>query len=53
MYGEGFTEKLQSVLLAIDDPTLLSALPRERLIAAANEDFDGIVKIAQDLGMVR
>jgi len=53
MFGAGFTDRLQAVLLAIDDPDLLSALPRERLIAAQNDDFDGIAKVAQELGMVR
>ncbi|MFT5232365.1 MAG: phosphonate transport system substrate-binding protein [Candidatus Krumholzibacteriia bacterium] len=52
-FGEGFTAKLQAVLLAIDDPALLSALPRRKLIAAQNEDFDGIAKVAKDLDMVR
>lgn len=53
LFGTGFTEKLQAVLLAIDDPELLSALPRERLIAATNDDFVSIAEVARQLGMVR
>ena len=34
MFGDGFTDRLQQALLAIDDPGLLTALPRQRLIAA-------------------
>lgn len=51
--GEGFTDRLQAALLAIEDPQLLSALPRNRLIAASNEEFEGIRQVAQALGMLR
>lgn len=53
IYGAGFVDKLQAVLVAIDDPALLTALPRERLISARNEDFQGILDVALELGMVR
>jgi len=52
-FGAGFTDKLQKALLAIDDPKLLAALPRDRLVAARNEDYDKIREIAQQLGMLR
>ncbi len=52
-YGAGFTDRLQQVLIAIADPALLAALPRERLITARNEDYEAIEKVARDLGMVR
>ncbi len=52
-FGAGFTDRLQQTMLAIDDPTLLAALPRERLIAATNEDFDGILQVAEALNMLR
>ena len=51
--GEGFTDRLQSALLAMDDPALLAALPRQKLIAAANEEFEGIRQVAEELGMLR
>ena len=53
MFGEGFTKKLQDTLIAVDDPALLSAFPREALIQAKSEDFDGIKKVAVDLGFIR
>jgi phosphonate transport system substrate-binding protein len=53
MFGPGFVAKLQQVLLAIDDPALLSALPREALIEARNEQFEGIEKVARELGFLR
>lgn len=52
-FGAGFTDRLQAALLAIDDPALLAALPRQRLIAADNEDFDGIRQVAESLNMLR
>ena len=52
-FGAGFTDRLQQVLIAIDDPQLLVALPRDRLISATNEAFHGIKQVAQSLGMMR
>ena len=52
-FGEGFLERLRQTLVAIDDPALLVALPRERLIPARNEDFEGIRQVAETLGMLR
>lgn len=52
-FGGGFTVKLQDVLLAIDDPELLQALPRDKLIAASNDEYEAIAAVARELGMVR
>ncbi len=52
-FGEGFTTRLQQVLLGIEDQSLLAALPREKLIAAENAEFEGIAAVARELGMVR
>ena len=53
LFGEGFIDRLQQVLVAIDDPTLLSALPRRRLIDASNEEFENIRVVAETLDMLR
>jgi phosphonate transport system substrate-binding protein len=53
VFGAGFTARLQAVLVGIEDEQLLSALPRKRLIPAANEEFSGIEAVARELGMVR
>jgi phosphonate transport system substrate-binding protein len=53
MFGAGFTQKLQDALVGITDTGLLAALPREALIPAKSEEFEGIAAIARDLGMVR
>jgi len=52
-FGEGFTQRLVSTLVSIDDPVLLRALPRDRLIPAEDADFEGIRQVALELGMVR
>ena len=49
----GALDRLQAVLVGIEDEQLLSALPRKRLIPAANEEFSGIEAVARELGMVR
>jgi len=53
LFGSGFTERLQNALVGMEDLALLSALPRERLIPAANKDFAGIEAVARELGMMR
>ena len=53
IYGAGFTDRLQAALVGIDDPALLAALPRTRLVPAANNEYDGIEAVARDLGMLR
>lgn len=52
-FGEGFVDRLQEALVSIDDPQLLAALPRERLIPASNEEFEGIRRVAEELDMLR
>ena len=52
-YGAGFTERLTRALLDISDPKLLAALPRDRLVPASNEEYEGIREIARQLDMLR
>ncbi len=52
-YGEGFTKKLQSALLAMDDTALLRAYTRDQLIPAKDEEFQGIADTAKELGLLR
>jgi phosphonate transport system substrate-binding protein len=52
-YGDGFTARLGDALISIADPSLLSALPRERLVPATNEDYNAIRDVATQLGMLR
>ena len=49
IYGEGTTEKLTQILIAIADPELLAAFSRSQLIAAQNSDYQPIVDVAARL----
>lgn len=51
--GEGLVDRLQTVLLQIEDPALLGALGRTGLVSAKNEDFAAIETVALSLDMVR
>lgn len=53
MFGDGFTGRLQTALVEMNDPNLLAAFPRKSLIPAKNEDFDGIRNVAVELGFLR
>jgi phosphonate transport system substrate-binding protein len=53
IFGEGFIDRLQTALVAIDDESLLAALPRKALIPARNGEFAGIEAVARELGMMR
>ncbi|MBK9383324.1 MAG: putative selenate ABC transporter substrate-binding protein [Planctomycetes bacterium] len=52
-FGAGFTAKLTAALLEMDEPALLAAFPRRRLVAAQNSDFEPLRSIARDLGLLR
>lgn len=53
MFEPGFTDKLQTALVAMSEPALLAAFPRSAIIEAKNEDFDGIAEIARSLDLIR
>jgi len=51
-FGEGFTDRVQAALLAMDDPELLERFPRSGFIPAKNEDYEPIKQTAQDVGLI-
>ena len=51
-WGEGFSEKVKSALLSMDDPELLASFPRKSFIAATNKDFQPIEDTAKALGLL-
>ena len=53
MFGAGFIDKLQDALVSMDDSLAKSSFNRETLIAAKNEDFATIEKVARDLEFIR
>lgn len=52
LFGPGFIDKLQQALIEITEPELLKALSRSGIIAASNEDYQGIADIATNLGLL-
>ncbi|MED5389647.1 MAG: putative selenate ABC transporter substrate-binding protein [Pseudomonadota bacterium] len=51
-FGDGFTQRVTDTLLAIDDPALLGAFPREKFIPASNADYAPIEETAQEIGLL-
>jgi phosphonate transport system substrate-binding protein len=52
-HGPGFVDRLQAALVAVEDPKMLSAFPRKRLIPARNEDYAATEQVARELGFLR
>ena len=53
LFGAGTTARLASTLMEMDDPALLAAFARSRLIAADDSEFEGIAQVARELGLLR
>ncbi|MEM1450859.1 MAG: putative selenate ABC transporter substrate-binding protein [Planctomycetota bacterium] len=52
-FGEGFTDRLQAALVAIDDPVLLEALQRpDGLVAADDAAFADLRALCLELGLI-
>jgi phosphonate transport system substrate-binding protein len=51
-FGDGFTQRVTDALLAIDDPVLLNAFPREKFIPASNDDFAPIEETSKAIGLL-
>jgi phosphonate transport system substrate-binding protein len=51
-WGEGFSAKVKSALLAMNDPDLLSRFPRKAFVEAKNEDYQAILDTAKSVGLI-
>jgi len=51
-FGEGFSQRVTEVLLAIDDPELLEAFPRSAFVPADNDDYQAIEDTAESIGLL-
>lgn len=51
-FGEGFTKKVQNALLKLNDKDILDAFPRAKFIEAKNSDFDPILKVGREIGLI-
>ncbi|MDB2385982.1 putative selenate ABC transporter substrate-binding protein [Shewanella sp.] len=51
-FGEGFQQKLELALLAMDDPELLNSFPRQSFVEANNQDYEPIESVARTIGLI-
>lgn len=51
-FGPAFMEKVRTALLELDDPVLLESFPRSGFIPASNDDYEPIVKVGKDVGIL-
>ena len=51
-YGAGFKDKLQAVILGIDDPKMLAIFDRSKFIAAKNSDYKAIEDVGKSTGLI-
>lgn len=51
-FGAGFNARLQQALLNMKDPELLASFPRSGFIPAANVDYQAILSVAKDVGLI-
>jgi phosphonate transport system substrate-binding protein len=51
-FGAGFTDKVRAALLAMKDPDLLAAFPRSGFIPATNADYQPIVDVGREIGLL-
>ena len=51
-FGPGFAEKVQSALISMNDPDLLSSFPRASFIPAQNSDYAPIKDTAKEIGLI-
>ena len=53
LFGAGTTARLARALTTMDDPALLAAFARSRLITASDGEFEEIARVARELGLLR
>jgi phosphonate transport system substrate-binding protein len=51
-FGSGFSEKIRSVILGIDDPKMLAIFDRTKFIAAKNSDYKAIEDVGKSTGLI-
>jgi len=51
-FGKGFTVKLTNAILNLKDKEILNAFPRSGFIKATNQDFQPVLDVAREIGLV-
>lgn len=51
-FGEGFSQRVQEALLAMDDPELLESFPRSGFIPVSNDAYEPIRVVGKQIGII-
>jgi phosphonate transport system substrate-binding protein len=51
-FGAGFKDQVRDALLAVKEPKLLAAFPRQSFVPASNADYQPIADIAKAIGLI-
>ena len=51
-FGEGFSQRVQEALLAMDDPALLESFPRSGFIPVSNDAYEPIRVVGKQIGII-
>lgn len=51
-YGDGFSDQIKNVLLAISDKDILDAFPRSKFVPASNDDYAEILSVAKQVDLI-
>jgi len=51
-FGKGFADKVQAVLLNMNNPELLNSFPRSSFVNATNKDFEPVLTVAKKIGLI-
>ncbi|HIP45913.1 MAG TPA: putative selenate ABC transporter substrate-binding protein [Sulfurospirillum arcachonense] len=51
-FGKGFSKKVQAALIKLDDKEILAAFPRAKFIESKSSDFDPILKVGREIGLI-
>lgn len=52
VWGEGFKDRVKAALLGITDPDLLASFPRKSFVPASNSDYQPILDVGKQLGLL-
>ena len=51
-FGDGFADGVQAALLAIEDPAILEAFPRQRFVKTDNANYQPILETGRAIGLI-
>ena len=51
-FGAGFKAKVREALLGMKDPNLLESFPRSKFVPATNKDYQPIVNVGKEIGLI-